>query len=1717
VVSGATGATFALGDADVGKAISVRASYTDQRGTAEAVTSAATGTVANVNDAPTGGVTISGVAAEDSVLAASNTLADADGMGAVTYQWLRDGAEVSGATGATFALGDADVGKAISVRASYTDQRGTAEAVTSAATGTVANVNDAPISLNLTAANMVASNPAIVEDTPGAVIGTLQATDPDIDDTLSFSVDDPRFEIVGNTLKLIDGQSVNASDATAITLNVTVTDQAGATRSLAVNLRVETVDDGVAADGYISGATVFKDANGDGMLTAGEVSTTTDANGNFRLVGGTGQLVLFGGTDISTGSAFSGFMRAPSGSTVVTPLTTLVAAVLAAGATSVAAANEAVLSALGLPAGVNLANLDPIAATVSSDAGQQQLGAQAIAAAIQVQNTIIQAAAVIDGAAGAELTQAAAQAAIAAQLGAQLLSAPAGQQLDLGNQTTLVDLITSATTTLSSGPTPAISAASVAATQVVAAASASVISATNVAVDNLAGQTGATLLESLARVAEVAQNDATQALQAAAATGNTTQVTANFTGTALTSEIAAVTVGNVLGANTADTINGSNLNDTIFAYGGDDTLFGFGGNDRLDGGDGNDGLYGGEGDDSLYGGRGNDQIEGGNGFDQVRYDEDMLAGGTAGVTVNLDNGNAADANGVATDGFGNTDTLVGIEEARGTGQNDSFTGDNADNFFAGLAGDDTMNGGAGFDGFRPGAGNDTVNGGTDSDDIDYADWTGPGGIVFTLGANGAGTFLDPWGGTDTYTSIEQIRGTNGNDTLTGNDQNNRFRGIGGTDTINGGLGTDEVDYRRDINAGGSAGVTVNLGQGTAIDGFGQTDTLISIENARGTNLTDALTGSAGANRLRAESGDDSLTGLAGADILDGGVGFDEVRYDLDAAAGGTAGVTINLDNGNAADANGVATDGFGNTDTLVGIEEARGTTQNDSFTGDNQDNFFTALAGNDTMSGGAGFDGFRPGAGTDTINGGADADELDYSDWTGPVGITLALGANGDGTFLDPWGFTDTYTGIERLRGTMFDDTLTGNAANNRFRGLAGADTIDGAGGIDEIDYRRDANRGGLAGVTVDLDDGNTTDNIGRAIDGFGTFDTLISIENVRGSNQSDFIYGDDQSNFLQGEAGNDLIEGRGGLDTLRGGLGDDTVRGESGNDALFGDDGNDLLQGGDDNDNLNGGGGNDRLEGGNGVDFLSTDSGNDVLLGGAGNDSTFISLDSTTPGLLSFRVVDGVVLVDVTNNGVTTTIYDISRVPDGWQMRDLRTSSLYGTDHLQSVETVNFGFGAGGPGNLQIKLEPTTFLSPDALLGSITGGVGNETLDVAVLLPGLLPGGQASVDGGTGNDILIGSAGSDFLRGGAGDDQLIGNGGNDTAAYDLPVGTAGALSVLQNANGVTIQLTELGQTSPLFALSQLAGGVWQISDLRPGSPLGVDIIGPSVENLSINGTPQGLFLQLTTQIVTPPVGLPSIVGSIGDDILDVATLVPQATAADSVFANAGFGNDNVTGHDGSNHLNGGAGDDVLTGLDGMDTLEGGGGADVLNGGAGIDSAAYYSATAGVTADLAAPAGNLGDAAGDSYINIEHLQGSGFNDTLRGNASDNFIGGQAGDDRLEGGGGDDGLAGGTGADTLVGGAGTDFLTGDDAGFFADDTFVYATGDGADTIGDFIAGVGSLDKIDLSGVAGLDTFAQLQALFTEPMLGMTVIDFGNGDTITLQNVASVLLHQDDFLL
>lgn len=155
----------------------------------------------------------------------------------------------------------------------------------------------------------------------------------------------------------------------------------------------------------------------------------------------------------------------------------------------------------------------------------------------------------------------------------------------------------------------------------------------------------------------------------------------------------------------------------------------------------------------------------------------------------------------------------------------------------------------------------------------------------------------------------------------------------------------------------------------------------------------------------------------------------------------------------------------------------------------------------------------------------------------GPVSVSLASGsASGEGA--------DMLANVERLIGSKFGDTLTGNAADNVFVGLAGDDTLDGGGGWDNVKYNF-----GAGPVTVNL--------AAHSASGEGA-DALFNIEAVQGSEASDTLIGDGADNTLTGRGGADSIQGGGGNDGLDGGAGDDRLDGGDGSDSADGGDGSD-------------------------------------------------------------------------------------------------------------------------------------------------------------------------------------------------------------------------------------------------------------------------------------------------------------------------------------------------------------------------------------------------------------------------------------------------------------------------------------------------------------------------------------------------------------------------------
>ena len=339
---------------------------------------------------------------------------------------------------------------------------------------------------------------------------------------------------------------------------------------------------------------------------------------------------------------------------------------------------------------------------------------------------------------------------------------------------------------------------------------------------------------------------------------------------------------------------------------------------------------------------------------------------------------------------------------------------------------------------------------------------------------------------DVLTNIENLDGSNFNDTLTGNTGDNWLTGGGGADTLNGGAGIDTASYFYS-----TAAVRVSLVAGAVnTGGEAQGDVLGAIENLEGSVFNDTLTGDAGNNKFWGEGG---------ADTINGGAGIDTASYFYS-----TDGVNVSLAAG-AANSGGDA-----EGDVLSAIENLEGSGFNDTLTGS---------AGANVLTGGAGDDWLYGQGGADTLDGGDGNDGASYFYSTAGVNVSLVAGAANTGG--DAQG--DVLSNIENLDGSNFNDTLTGNAGDNWFWGEGGADTINGGDGIDGASYFYST-----AGVNVSLAAGAA--NTGGEAQG----DVLSNIENLQGSAFNDTLTGNAGNNVLDGRAGNDTLIGNGGVDTYQ-------------------------------------------------------------------------------------------------------------------------------------------------------------------------------------------------------------------------------------------------------------------------------------------------------------------------------------------------------------------------------------------------------------------------------------------------------------------------------------------------------------------------------------------------------------------------------------------------------
>jgi Ca2+-binding RTX toxin-like protein len=773
----------------------------------------------------------------------------------------------------------------------------------------------------------------------------------------------------------------------------------------------------------------------------------------------------------------------------------------------------------------------------------------------------------------------------------------------------------------------------------------------------------------------------------------------------------------------------------------------------------------------------------------------------------------------------------------------------------------------------------------------------------------------------------------------------------------------------------------------------------------GTPGPDTYSGTPAADQITGAAGDDALEGRGGNDTIDGGDDNDTLYGDA---------------------ANPAVDDG------------------NDVVHGGNGHDYIRGGGGDDQIYGDSGDDYLDGGTGDDLIDGGAGFDRAAFH--SSPVGVHVDL--NQQGHAQDTGQGFDTLVGIEHLSGTVHNDVLTGDGADNWLWGEGGNDILSGGGGNDLVET-------GPGNATLDGGDGNDTasflDQIsstaanlnvslalqgGAQVTGEGTM-FLTGFENLSGGIANDILTGDGGNNILAGDTGDDTLAGGAGDDILYGdGRIDSHNTGTSGSFITYADlavladptlvDGNDVLEGG---------------------------LGDDVLWGGGGIDTA------------SYAHASGGVQVALGNG------------PGGGS-----ASGADGDDILHDIEDV------------------TGSAYDDTLLGN----------NGANLLAG--GDGQDYLRGAGGNDTLQGGNGEDYLDGGQGDDTLDGGAGIDRAAFHTsPVGVHVDLNtqgIAQNTGFGSDTLISIENVSATQFDDTLIGNggdnwIWGEggNDTLSGGG-GNDLIEVGPGNATADGGAGTDAISFLDQVSAVAAGVTVSLALQG---------AAQATGEGSMtligFENlsGGIANDTLTGDGGANVIAGDSGDDMLVGggdndilygdgriiidshgsigtsgpittfgdvfvldgePDGNDTLEGGLGDDVLWGGGGIDTASYAHASGAVQVVLGSGAGSSTGADGNDILHdMENLTGSAYDDDLSGNGGANVLTGGDGHDQLRGNGGDDTLLGGNGDDFLNGGQGNDlidggagwdraaFATGATAGVTVDLTIAgaQATGQGTDTL------------------------------------------------------------------
>ncbi len=646
--------------------------------------------------------------------------------------------------------------------------------------------------------------------------------------------------------------------------------------------------------------------------------------------------------------------------------------------------------------------------------------------------------------------------------------------------------------------------------------------------------------------------------------------------------------------------------------------------------------------------------------------------------------------------------------------------------------------------------------------------------------------------------------------------------------------------------------------------------------------------------------------------------------------------------------------------------------------------------------------------------------------------------------------------GSDTVRGNLGDDVIIADNGEIDFN-IVGGDgnplTIDlirstdiTLGGDDTV-YAGQGNDiviGGFANDVIEGDEGNDTifgDN-GDIFFAAGIVTRMISTDQNNLSGGDDVIDGYFAPDVACGDPAimdNDLIIAGVGSDTVRGNLGDDVIIADNGeiDFNIAGGDGDpltidlihstDITLGGD--DTVHAGEGNDIVIGGFANDSLHGDVGSDLIFGDNG------TVDLVN-GIVTYVVTTDTSAATGGNDTITGDVDSV--VCDATHTSNDILFGGVGNDTMDGARGDDVLFGDNGE----------VF---------VNDGLGSNTHDpIRTLDPDL--GGIDVIQGGDGDDRILGGAQGDFISDTGGDNIVFGDHGEIVGSRidstDLQGGAdvietaSGNDTIIGGADGDTISSTG-GNNNVLGDHGTIVGRNVSSSDIGRG---GADTIttGNGSDNI-IAGT--------GGDSVSSGGGNDNILGDDGTIRgTQLKSVAPNAGGADTIIASGGNNNiiggaagDNITSGGGSDNVLGDSGTisgNTLTGnstAGGNDIIKTGGGSDNVIAGAGADNVDAGAGNDNVLGDNGVIGGGVVRTTAPTFGGNDILEGSSGNDVVFGGFGSDWVSGGSGNDMLLGDngtyngstltttdpsvGGNDQIYGGTGDDWALGGAGGDFMSG----------------------------------------------------------------------------------------